>query len=136
MNEKELKLRQIITDFENRKIEGQVAIALIQDLTGQTIEIGYLSEYWASESLDTFIDKLLVDHISDWQNIDDVGAIELIIEIQRNIDNDSIIIRNSTALEKRYSKSSGTVTDKIFNEEITDPKVILEDLKRETRIFL
>jgi hypothetical protein len=136
MSEKEMKLRQIITDFEDRKIDGQVAVNLIQDLTGETIEIGYLSDYRGSESLDTFVDKLLVDHISDWENINDERAIELINEIQKNITGDAIILRNSIALEKRYGKPSGTVISKIFHEEIVDPRIILEELKKDTRIFL
>jgi hypothetical protein len=65
MTDKEIKLRQIIEDFESRKIDGHVAVELLKDLTGETIDIGYLSEYWASESLDTFIEKLLVEHIQD-----------------------------------------------------------------------
>jgi hypothetical protein len=78
-------------------------------LTGQTIDVGYLSEYWASESLNTFIEKLLVEHILDWQSIDDKRAIELITEIQKNISKEGLVMRNSTALERRYSKSTGTV---------------------------
>lgn len=136
MRDKEIKLRQIIDDFENRKIDGHVAIELIRDLTGETIDIGYLAEYWESEDLDTFIEKLLVEHIQDWQSIDDKRAIELIIEIQENHSKEGLIIRNSTALERRYGKSSGTVVRKIFNTDIQDPRMILDELKKETRIFL
>ena len=136
MTDKEKKLREIIADFENRKIDGQIAIELIKDLTGESIDIGYLAEYWESEDLDTFIEKLLVEHIEDWQSIDDKRAIELIIEILENHNKEGIIIRNSTALERRYGKSSGTVVRKIFNANIPDAKIILEDIKKETRIFL
>lgn len=136
MTDKEKKLRQIIEDFENRKIDGQVAIELIKDLTGETIDIGYLAEYWESEDLNTFIEKLLVEHIQDWQLIDDKRAIELIIEIQENHSQEGLILRNSTALERRYGKSSGTVVRKVFNTDSQDSKIILEELKKETRIFL
>jgi hypothetical protein len=136
MTDKEINLRQIIEDFEGRRIDGQVAIALLKDLTGELIEIGYLSEYWASESLDTFIEKLPVEHIEDWQSIDDKKALELITEIQKNINKEGLVIRNSTALEKRYGQSSGTVIDIIFKRDHQDPKLILEELKKETRIFL
>jgi hypothetical protein len=49
---------------------------------------------------------------------------------------DSIVQRNSTALEKRYGKSTGTVRTKIFHVNNADPHKILEELKKETRIFL
>jgi len=136
MTDKEIKLRQIIEDFENRKIDGPVAVELIAALTGETIDIGYLAEYWASEDLDTFVEKLLVQHIQDWQSIDDKRAIELIIEIQDSVGKEGLRIRNSTALEKRYGKSIGTVIDIMDTTSNGDPKLILEELKKETRIFL
>lgn len=135
MTVKEIRLRQIIADFEDRKIDGQVAIDAIKQLTGETVDIGYLTEYWSSESLDTFIEKLLVEHITDWQNIDDQRAIDLIIEIQNNVTRQGILLRNATALERRYGKSTGTVINKIFNDD-QDPASILKELKKETRIFL
>ncbi len=136
MTDKEVRLRKIIEDFENRKLDGQVTIDLIKDLTGETVDIGYLSQYWASESLDTFVEKLLVEHIADWQLIDDKKTIELIIEIQENPNKEGLIIRNSTALGRRYGKSSGTVVSKIFTADIRDAKIILDELKKETRIFM
>ena len=136
MTEKEIKLREIIEDFENRKIDGDVAVKSIKDLTGETIDIGYLAEYWASEDLDTFVEKLLVEHIEDWQSIDDKRAIELIVEIQENVGKEGLRIKNSEALEKRYCKSTGTVINIIYNHVSGDPKSILEELKKETRIFL
>jgi hypothetical protein len=136
MTEKEKKLRQIIDDFEKGKLKGQVAIEQIQDLTGELIDIGYLAEYWESEDLDMFVKKLLIEPITDWNKIDDKRAIELINEIKINITDDSIVQRNSTALEKRYGKSTGTIRTKIYHENIADPYKILEELKKETRIFL
>lgn len=136
MTGKEKKIRQIINDFENGKLKGQIAIEQIKDLTGELIDIGYLSEYWASESLDTFVKQLITEPITDWKDIDDNRAIELIYEIKINITDDSVVERNSRALEKRYGKSTGTVRTKIFHEDITDPNKILEELKKESRIFL
>jgi hypothetical protein len=136
MTDKEIKLRQIIGDFEDRKIDAQVAIDLVKRLTGEEIDVGYLTEYWASESLDTFVEKLLIEHISDWQAIDDEKAIELIAEIQEDVTREGILKRNSTALEKRFGKSTGTLINIIFNDGIQDPKLILKELKKETRIFL
>lgn len=136
MKDKETKLRQIINDFENHIIKGQEAIELIQDLTGKLIDIGYLSEYWASEDLDMFVKKLLTEPITNWNEIDDKKAIELINEIVINVTDDSIIQRNSTALEKRYGKPTGTVVSKIFHQNINDPKKLLDELKKDTRILL
>jgi hypothetical protein len=136
MTDKEKQLRQIINYFENGKIKGQSAIDQINSLMGETIDIHYLSEYWEGESLDDFVKKLLVEPISDWKDIDDQRAIELINEIKTNITDDSIVIRNSDALEKRYRKTTGTVKAKIFHEDITDPFKLLNELKKETRIFL
>jgi hypothetical protein len=136
MTDKEKQLRQIINDFENGKIKGQSAIDQIKSLTGETVDIHYLSEYWEVESLDDFVKKLLIEPISDWKDIDDKRAIELINEIKTNRTDDSIVIRNSDALEKRYGKTTGTVRIKIFHEDITEPFKLLDELKKETRIFL
>jgi hypothetical protein len=136
MTDKEKQLRQIINDFENGKIKGQLAIDQIMSLTGDTVEIHYLSEYWEGESLDDFVKKLLIEPISDWKDIDDKRAIELIDEIKTNRTDDSIVIRNSDALEKRYGKTTVTVRIKMFHEDITEPFKLLDELKKETRIFL
>jgi hypothetical protein len=136
MNVREIKLRQIIADFESRTLGGQAAIDQIKALTGEVVDIGYLREYGASESLDAFVKKLLAEPINDWKAIDDRRAIEMIDEIKRNVTDDPIIHRNSSALEKRYAKSAGTVVSKIFHENIESSAEILEALKKETRIFL
>ena len=136
MTDKEKKLRQIINDFESGKLKGQLAIEQIKELTGELVEIGHLSEYWSSESLDTFVKRLITEPITDWKEIDDNRAIELIKEIKTNITDDSIVDRNSDALEKRYGKTTGTLRTKIFHEDITDPNKLLDELKKETRIFL
>lgn len=81
MTDKEKALRQIIDDFENNRLEADVALERIRELTGETIDKAYLTEYWASETLDTFVAKLLVEHIDDWHAIDDARARALIDEI-------------------------------------------------------
>jgi hypothetical protein len=136
MTDKEIRLRQIISDFENHKLKGQIAISQIQELTGEIIDIGYLSEYWASESLDSFVKKLLIEPITDWAKIDDFRAIELIEEIKRTASDDAITLRNASALEKRYGKPPGTVIGIMFHGNIDDSMKILEELKKEKRIFL
>lgn len=135
MTDKERKLRQIITDFENRKLDKQSAIDQIRQLTGETVDAGYLSEYWASESLDEFISNLLIEPIRDWQEIDDSRAIALIDEIMNNVTDHTVVSRNSLALERRYGKPSGTVAEKIFHDNIQDSMKVLQELKKETRIF-
>ncbi|MBT1697094.1 hypothetical protein KK083_09425 [Fulvivirgaceae bacterium PWU4] len=136
MTDKERKLRQIIADFENRKLDEQSAIDQIKQLTGETVDAGYLSGYWASESLDEFIGKLLVEPIRDWQEIDDDRAITLIAEIMNNVTDHVVISRNSLALERRYGKPNGTVVEKVFHDNLQDPVKVLQALKKETRIFL
>lgn len=135
MTDKEKKLRHIINDFEHHNIGEDAAIEHIRELTGETIDIRYLSEYWSSESLDTFVEKLLIEHITDWHAINDERAIALIDEIKNNVCNEVVISRNSAALEKRYGKPSGTVIEKIFCNDMKDSKELLEELKR-TGIFL
>lgn len=136
MTDKEIKLRQIVEDFESHKISGPVAIELIENLTGEAIDIDYLSEYWASEDLDTFVEKLLIEHITDWQVIDDKRAIALIIEIRENAGKEGVVLRNSTALEKRYGKPFGTVAGKIFKSGSQDAKLIFDELKKDTRFLM
>ena len=55
-----------------------------------------------------WLSPLIYDEYKDWANIDEVKAIELLNEIKENIGDDSILGRNSEALEKRYNKTSGT----------------------------
>jgi hypothetical protein len=136
MTDKEKNIRLVIKNFEESKIEGENAILQLQNLTGEVVELGYLREYWRSESLDTFIKKLIIEPLTDWETITDERALDLIDEIIANITDDSIIQRNSDALEKKYGKPAGFVSTKIFRENFDDSNILLSELKKETRLFL
>ena len=77
-----------------------------------------------------------VNSIENWTEIDDVYADKLITEFKNNLTNDALMNRNATALEKKYKKSSGTLSHWIFNDDITENKKILELLKKDTTIQL
>jgi hypothetical protein len=77
-----------------------------------------------------------IESITDWASIDDDRAVLLIKEISANITNDNIVDRNSDALEKRYRKSTGFISDLIFYKDLTDEQVILALLKKDTTIYL
>ena len=136
MTEKEQRIKQILASFENGKMTGEAAIKQLQDVTGKAVEIACLNSFWESESADAFIQKLLIEPLIDWENIDDNQALELLTEIFENITDDAIIERNSEALEKRYGKPAGFVADKIFQESIEDPNELLQELKKDTTIYL
>jgi hypothetical protein len=72
----------------------------------------------------------------NWEQIDDEQALSLILEILENTSEDSILKRNGNALEKRYAKSEGTVMDLIFQEDLNNPRLILDKLKINTVISL
>ena len=130
------KAKQIIVDFENQKESLEGTKSSLKEFISKDISAYEISNYWRSESLDSFVKRLIASAISDWETIDDVRAIELINEILLNINDDSLINTNSEALEKRFSKPSGTVSDLIFQEDLTDSKVILERLKRNNTLLL
>ena len=71
------------------------------------------------------------DRYKDWANIDEAKAIELLNEIKENVGDDSIIARNSVALERRYRKPSGTVVEFLFHSDYKN-KEILRRLKVDT----
>lgn len=74
--------------------------------------------------------------IADWASIDDARAVLLIKEILANITNDNIVDRNSDALEKRYRKPTGFISDLIFYKDPIDEQAILALLKKDTTIYL
>ena len=75
--------------------------------------------------------------MTNWKEIDDTIALRLLNEIFENIAHEGIFLReNSSALEKRYGKTIGTITDLIFYEDIKSSEEILAKLKTDTRIML
>lgn len=136
MQDKLAQIKQIINDYENKTLSVENAIVLIKKLTFKPIDKYDLDNYWTSTDIDSFVKRLITPEITDWKNIDDERALELINEILENTSEDSILERNMNALEKRYSKATGKISDWIFYDDITDPNEILRLLKQNTSIAL
>ncbi|HUP13099.1 MAG TPA: hypothetical protein VM187_12820 [Niastella sp.] len=60
----------------------------------------------------------------------------LIRQILADVTRDNIVHRNSDALEKRYRKKTGFISDLIFYQDITDEPAILKLLKEDTTKYL
>jgi len=131
MSLKKEKLRIVIGDFEKGKITAEKAIDLIYDISSLRIDELRLKNYWRSESIEELINSLSYEVYKDWADIDDSIAMQLLKEIKGNIGDDSILARNSEALEKRYRKASGTVRELIFHNDYEN-KEILSRLKIDT----
>ena len=133
---KEKKVRQLIEDFEAGKISSENALIEINKLSNTEVDLSWLCSNNSSIDIETFIRILTVEPITDWKEIDDNRAIKILNETLESIDNHAILQRNFEALEKRYSKSLGTISDWIFHDDITDPKELLKLLKTDTTIRL
>ena len=56
-------------------------------------------------------------------------------EIFENLDNDELLFENMTALEKKYRKPEGTISDFIFYQDLTIDEII-QKLKIDTTTYL
>ena len=125
----------IIESFENDEITEAVALARIRELTGGEIDGEWLRNYWRSESIEDFVDRLCAEPIHDFERITDAEALALIAEYLQTQSpgrRDSI----ETALDRRFGKPTGTVSDLIHQRNLSDASAILAELKRDTRIYL
>jgi hypothetical protein len=125
----------VIKSFEEGTIPDSAALAKLGELTGRTVDAGWLREYWRSESLEDFVDRLCAEPIPDWQAIMDPDALALIREYLRGPApgrRDSI----GSAIDRRYGKPGGTLMDLVFHKGLTDAASILDELKKDTRIYL
>lgn len=136
MNKKYEALISILKAFENGEFNIGETLKKVNSITSRVVEKDEILEYWSYTSLDELVELLLIPSIENWHDIDDNRAIFLITEIINNIGNDSILERNSDALEKRYSKPSGSLLDWIFYDDVIEPEIILERLKKDDVIFL
>ena len=128
-------VQSIVLKYENAELGANEATQLIKSLTGKDVSKYDLDNYYASQDLESFCRGLCFEPIKDWQDIDDEKAINLIEEILGDVSDDSMITRNAEALEKRYGKSTGTVTNLIFHDNLNASQV-LNALKRQTTIQL
>jgi len=130
------KIKNLIAGLENNDLALDIVLETIKKITKKNITHYELKNYWRSESLNDFVKTMSIEPIKDWENIDDNRALELINGILSNLNEDSIIAINSDALEKKYSKASGTISDWIFHDDITNPNQILKLLKEDTVLLL
>lgn len=129
MEELKNKIKELIIGFENGKETAEKTAENINELSSVKIDVDFLRDYWRSSDLDSFTKLTSTPEIRNWREIDDEYADKLIAEILDDLGNDALINRNSTALEKRFKKSTGTISDWIFYNDITDRTKILELLK-------
>ena len=134
--DKKAQLKGVLDAFENGKADLQLTLTRINQLTGKNIDAHEIIEYWSYTSLDELCDRLLAEPIVHWETIDDDKALLLIEEILDNTTNDVIINRNSDALEKKYIKATGFISELIMLSDITDRFEILAQLKKDTTIYL
>ena len=134
--DKKKELISIIKLYENGQADLQLTLNEINQLTGKEIDEYTIRNYWTYTSLDNFCDTLLTEPITDWQKINDETALLLIKEILADIGNEGIIGRNGDALEKKYNKKTGFVSNLIFYSTFESEKNILEQLKKDTTIYL
>jgi len=130
------KIKELVIGFESGNESAEKTIANINELSTLKIDVDFLKNYWRSSDLESFVELVSTPVIEKLTEIDDEYADKLIAEILNNLGNDALINRNSTALEKRYKKSTGTIFDWIYYNDITDRVKILELLKTNTTIQL
>lgn len=132
------KIRTIIQDYEAKKLEYDTARDALFELTGKKVEQSFLDEYWRSQDLKEVVHMLAMKSLENWQHLSDEDALVLVQEILDNVANDALLQRNCEALEKRFSKPTGTISNLVFypeEEDLTAEK-ILEKLKKGTVIRL
>ena len=125
------KIKETILKYESGEIDYEAISSVIFIECDKKISRDELDNYWRSESLDDYVKKICIPAISEWHQIDDLQAIKLIEEIINSLTDDSILCRNSEALEKRYSKPEGTISELIFHKDVVDAERILKELKQE-----
>lgn len=130
------KIKAIILSFENNEISLETALKSLLEETHKEVKEYELLNYWRSESIDDYVNRLIAEPVSDWEGINDEKALVLIKEIVDNIGNDAILEVNGQALEKRFSKPTGTISDWIFQDDIVDSNAILKLLKEKSTFLL
>jgi len=130
------KVKKLILQLEKGQETMDNTLVSISKIVGKNIDPYVITNYWRSENLDNFVKRLVAPSIDNWQDINDARAIVLIKEILENLGDDAILSENADALEKRYSKPTGTITDYIFYQNISEANEMLKLLKKNTVISL
>lgn len=130
------KIKKLIQDYEDNKLTSGVALEEINKISNTLIDKEWLDSYWNSMDLDDFVELISISPIENWNDLTDLDSLNLITEIINDVTKTAIVKRNMTALEKKYSKPEGTISDWIFHDDINDPDEILRCLKINTSIAL
>jgi len=131
----ENEVKTIIEDLERGAMPEGIALSELRRITGRDIDPDWLRNYWRSESLDEFVDRLCAPPITDWQKLDDEAALLLISEMMATNSpgrRDSI----DDALSKRYGKPHGYLMDLVCYKNLSSLKMIMQELKKDTKIYL
>lgn len=128
------KVNSILKEFEAGAISDAEAVRQIDVVTARSVDLDHLRNYWRGESKEDFVDRLCAAPITDWREISEARILELIAEF---LATESPGRRDSigVALERRLGKPSGTLLDVAYHRDNSEPEQILEELKKETRIF-
>ncbi|NJO89622.1 MAG: hypothetical protein HC831_12245, partial [Chloroflexia bacterium] len=119
MHDKIDRITKIILDYENNLISPEKALESINAVSNTLVDREWLDAYWNAMSLDEFVRLIAIKPIENWKGLTDMDALKLIAEIFDNLTDSAVTSRNITALEKRYSKPEGTISNLIFYKDIT-----------------
>ena len=125
----------IVKRFESGEVDFESTQKSLEELTGKIIDRDHLKNYWRSESLEDFAEILATRPIDNYEEITSETATKLIEEALLE-PRGAVFLRNAEALEKRYQKTEGFLTDLVFQEGIDDLTQILSRLKEDTVIKL
>ncbi len=129
------EVTKIIQAYENGEMDLENAAARISAVTNKEVTPFELGTYSSHQSMEDFIQILTFKPIENWEKIDDARARDLIVEMFVMIESHVTQARNGEALEKRFGKPEGFVSDLIFFQEM-DVEDILGELKKDTVIRL
>ena len=135
MTDKEL-LKKIIENFENDNIDFESAKKEIELITNKEINEYTLRNYYSWTNLENFCDLLAEKPIENWGEINDERAKKLISELLSEDLPENIFDKNTEALEKRYGKPTGFLHNLIFWNENLNENLILQELKKDKKIYL
>ena len=135
MTDKEL-LKKIIENFENDNIDFESAKKEIELITNKEINEYTLRNYYSWTNLENFCDLLAEKPIENWREINDEIAKKLISELLTEDLPENIFDKNTEALEKRYGKPTGFLHNLIFWNENLNEILILQELKKDKKIYL
>jgi hypothetical protein len=125
----------IIEQYEAQELDYESACTRLREHTSKKVTQDDLDNYWKSISLESFADELACPPIPNPTKLSRSQSLHLITEALDNTTS-HIFTRNSTALEVRYSKPSGFVSDLVFYRDLDCPEKILSELEQNTVIHL